>query len=96
VTKYQRKQLEEEFILAHGLSSRPLGSIASGPVCGKAEHHGGRVRKSKVTHLMAAKRQREYLSETSYIPKNTHPVTYFLQLGPTFECFHHLPIMPSD
>jgi hypothetical protein len=29
-------------------------------------------------------------------PKNMLPVTYFLQLGPTFGCFHHCPIMPSN
>jgi hypothetical protein len=44
LTKYLRKNLREEgFLLAHsfkGFNPRSLGSIASWPVCGEAEHHG--------------------------------------------------------
>jgi hypothetical protein len=50
----------------------------------------------KVSHFMIARKQKqgtERSLEQDIVPKNRPLVTYFLQLGPISESFHHLLIM---
>lgn len=43
MTKFLNNQLRGEgFISMHSFSLQSLGSVASGPLCAEAEHHGGR------------------------------------------------------
>jgi hypothetical protein len=47
-------------------------------------------------HVKAVKEKDRTKLRTRYMPRDIIPVTYFLQLGPAFETFHHLSIVPPN
>jgi hypothetical protein len=55
---------------------------------GEVEHMAGSTWYNKPAHLMAAGKQRGKGRGLRQLPKNTHPVTYVLQLGPPSGSFH--------
>jgi hypothetical protein len=56
-------------------------------------HHGSWIGVKEAVHLMPDRKQKKGLQEReNIVPNDTPPVTYFLQLNPTF-C---LPPPPQD
>jgi hypothetical protein len=52
-------------------------------MCGEAEHHIGEHVVELIAHLMENRSQTGRSEDKIYLPfRDTHPVIYFLQLGP--------------